>query len=301
VEEPKQGIRAMVGKMQEKVAKMAAIIHTIDCVFNGVEVNSLIPRTAVEAAIKFVKFTSDQIASLYAEFSDRRALAPSLAKVISWAERKGGTISVREIRGLFNEKHRPEGQQVKEWFAELSALKYGEVTSKGQKITFTLSPQPTQPTLTQKPDSESVSVAHTSISPSPHLPTPDEISVGYCGLSVGLDTHTLEPLSDKVLDTTVGSVGLNSPPLENSPPLMMSCTTEISTEDAQKLQDIALIWWPQYYPGQLQSLISQMYGWNAPGAKYDVAVIANWLERQDELIRDRITKLVNQKKASLDR
>jgi hypothetical protein len=301
VEEPKQGIRAMVGKMQEKVAKMAAIIHTIDCVFNGVEVNSLIPRTAVEAAIKFVKFTSDQIASLYAEFSDRRALAPSLVKVISWAERKGGTISVREIRGLFNEKHRPEGQQVKEWFAELAALKYGEVTSKGQKITFTLSPQPTQPTLTQKLDSESVSVAHTSISPSPHLPTPDEISVGYCGLSVGLDTHTLKPLSDKVLDTTVGSVGLNSPPLENSPPLMMSCTTEISTEDAQKLQDIALIWWPQYYPGQLQSLISQMYGWNAPGAKYDVAVIANWLERQDELIRDRITELVNQKKASLDR
>jgi hypothetical protein len=242
VEEPKQGIRAMVGKMQEKVAKMAAIIHTIDCVFNGVEVSSLIPKTAVEAAINFVKFSSDQIASLYTEFSDRRALAPSLVKVISWAERKGGTISVREIRGLFNEKHRPEGQQVKEWFAELAALKYGKVTSKGQKITFTLSPQPTQPTLTHKPDSESVSVAHTSISPSPHLPTPDEISVGYCGLSVGLNTHTLEPLSDKVLDTTVGSVGLNSPPLENSPPLMMSCTTEISTEDAQKLQDIALIW-----------------------------------------------------------
>jgi hypothetical protein len=150
VEEPKQGIRAMVGKMQEKVAKMAAIIHTIDCVFNGVEVSSLIPKTAVEAAINFVKFSSDQIASLYTEFSDRRALAPSLVKVISWAERKGGTISVREIRGLFNEKHRPEGQQVKEWFAELAALKYGKVTSKGQKITFTLSPQPTQPTLTHK-------------------------------------------------------------------------------------------------------------------------------------------------------
>jgi len=300
VEEPKQGIRAMVGKMQEKVAKMAAIIHTIDCVFNGVEVNSLIPRTAVEAAIKFVKFTSDQIASLYAEFSDRRALAPSLVKVISWAERKGGTISVREIRGLFNEKHRPEGQQVKEWFAELAALKYGEVTSKGQKITFTLSPQPTQPTLTQKPDSESVSVAHTSISPSPHLPTPDEISVGYCGLSVGLDTHTLEPLSDKALDTTVGSVGLNSPPLKNPPPLMMSCTTEISPEDAQKLHDIALIWWSEYYPDQLQSLLNQMYGWNAPGTKYDVAVIAEWLESQDELIRERITELVHQKKASLD-
>jgi hypothetical protein len=82
---------------------------------------------------------------------------------------------------------------------------------------------------------------------------------------------------------------------------MMSCTTEISPEDAQKFQDIALIWWPQYCPGQLQSLVTQMYGWNGPGSKYDMAVIANWLEGQDELIRDRITELVNQKKASLDR
>jgi hypothetical protein len=43
-----------------------------------------------------------------------------------------------------------------------------------------------------------------------------------------------------------------------------------------------------------------MYGWNAPGTKYDVAVIANWLEGQDELIRERIAELVHQKKASLD-
>jgi hypothetical protein len=43
-----------------------------------------------------------------------------------------------------------------------------------------------------------------------------------------------------------------------------------------------------------------MYGWNAPGTKYDVAVIADWLESQDELIRDRITELVHQKTASRD-
>jgi hypothetical protein len=75
----------------------------------------------------------------------------------------------------------------------------------------------------------------------------------------------------------------------------------ITPEDAEKLRDLALIWWPEYYPDQLQSLLNQMYGWNAPGAKYDMAVIVKWLESQDELIRDRITELVNQKKASLDR
>jgi len=75
----------------------------------------------------------------------------------------------------------------------------------------------------------------------------------------------------------------------------------ITPEDAEKLRDIALVWWSEYYPDQLQNLLTQMYGWNAPGSKYDMAVIANWLEGQDELIRDRITELVNQKKASLDR
>jgi hypothetical protein len=76
---------------------------------------------------------------------------------------------------------------------------------------------------------------------------------------------------------------------------MMSCTTEVSSEDAQKLRDIALIWWPEYYPEQLQNLLTQMYGWNAPGTKYDVATIAQWLEGKDDLIRDRITELIHRR------
>src|SRR4028118_1767115 len=97
----------MVGKMAEKVGKMAAIIHSLTCAFNGVEVSSSIPKTAVEAAIKFVKFSSDQIANLYAEFSDRTALAPSLAKIVLLAERKGGTVSSREVQHAFHVRQRP--------------------------------------------------------------------------------------------------------------------------------------------------------------------------------------------------
>lgn len=68
---------------------------------------------------------------------------------------------------------------------------------------------------------------------------------------------------------------------------------KITDEDAQKLRDLALLWWPEYYPGQMQTLQSQMYGWSAPGTRYDVTVIAEWLESQDELIRDRLTELIN--------
>jgi len=298
--EPKQGIRAMVGKMAEKVGKMAAIIHSLTCAFNGVEVSSSIPKTAVEAAIKFVKFSSDQIANLYAEFSDRTALAPSLAKIVLLAERKGGSVSVRDISLAFDSKHRPNGQQIREWLQELVNLKYGEVTSTGRKITFTISPRSTVSTLTSNQDTASLQPIHTKELAYPHLSTFNEQSVDKCGYIVDNPIHTFKPILDKTLEPNVDTVDTQTPFVENSNSLMMSCTTEVSSEDAEKLRDIALIWWPEYYPQQFQNLLTQMYGWNAPGTKYDVAVIADWLESQDELIRDRITELVHQKTASRD-
>jgi predicted RNA-binding protein len=38
-----------------------------------------------------------------------------------------------------------------------------------------------------------------------------------------------------------------------------------------------------------------MYAWQTPGTKYDVAVIAEWLEGEDDLIRDRITELIHRR------
>jgi predicted P-loop ATPase len=68
---------------------------------------------------------------------------------------------------------------------------------------------------------------------------------------------------------------------------------KVTDEDAQKLRDIALVWWPEYYPEQMQSLLTQMYSWQTPGTKYNVATIAEWLQGEDELIRDRITELIH--------
>ena len=70
---------------------------------------------------------------------------------------------------------------------------------------------------------------------------------------------------------------------------------KITDEDAQKLRDIALVWWPEYYPEQMQSLVAQMFSWQAPGTKYDVATLAEWLEGEDDLIRDRITELMHRR------
>ena len=293
VSESKQGMRAMIGKMPEKVGKMAAIIHTLTCVFNGVEVSLQIPKSAVEAAIKFVKFTADQIASLYAEFSDRQALAPSLAKIVLLAERNGGITSVREVSKFFTSKLRPDNQQIRQWFAELAAMDYGEVTSKGRAISFILRPQPPTPPILSNRYTETVSSAPNGLSLAPPIPPLKTTNGGEWGRNGGEVAPSIKPLPDEALDTNGGVGGEKIQPSQNTQPLMMSCTTEVSPEDAQKLRDIALIWWPQYYPEQLQNLLTQMYGWKAPGTKYDVATIVEWLQGEDDLVRDHITELIH--------
>ncbi|MEG5043443.1 virulence-associated E family protein [Microcoleus sp. B4-C1] len=72
----------------------------------------------------------------------------------------------------------------------------------------------------------------------------------------------------------------------------------ISEEDADKLRELALIWWNEYYPEQLQALLTQMFAWKAPGNKYETAVIVQWLEGEEDLIRDRITQLISIKNAN---
>lgn len=62
--------------------------------------------------------------------------------------------------------------------------------------------------------------------------------------------------------------------------------------DAEKIRDIALIFWTEYYPEHTQSLITQMFGRQSPGSKYSQEIILEWLETEDEMVRDRITYLL---------
>lgn len=71
---------------------------------------------------------------------------------------------------------------------------------------------------------------------------------------------------------------------------------KVADDDARAMRNIALDFWSEYYPEQIQGLITQMYGWQAPGTKYDVAILVEWLEGEDSLIRDRLTELMRLKK-----
>ncbi|MEG4508537.1 DUF3987 domain-containing protein [Microcoleus sp. F6_B4] len=133
---PKQGMRAMLGKAAEKVGRVATILHCIHASHLGIEVSRKVPAEQVAAAIKWVEYTTQQALSINIEVCSPDALESNLAKIISLAERNGGTVSIREVSKTFNGKHRKSNQEIQAWFAELVTLKYGEVTSKGRSILF---------------------------------------------------------------------------------------------------------------------------------------------------------------------
>jgi hypothetical protein len=154
--------------------------------------------------------------------------------------------------------------------------------------------------LLTAPESESETTAEpTSLTPEPTTPepaTPEPIT----SEPAKPELIAPEPLTQEFITPESITLEAASTPLEPSVSVestsnSVPAPSQINSQDADKLRNIALIWWPEYYPDQLQSLVSQMYGWDAPGTKYDVAVIAEWLEGQDELIRDRINHLISLK------
>ena len=225
-QEHKQSLRGALGKMPEKVGKLATVIHVLNCVFNGQQVTNRIPRSAVEAAVKFVKFAADQVATLYTEFSDRSALAPNLTKILLAAELQGGKITVREAQDILRAKQqRPTAQTVREYFSELQKMKHGEVTTV-KKSTFLTLTTAARATVNQNPEPERVKVCHNSPKPCAADAAVNEMTAAHCGTTAAYELPQLESLPSKVLDTIAASAAHISPPSETSQPSMLSYTTE---------------------------------------------------------------------------
>jgi putative DNA primase/helicase len=75
-------------------------------------------------------------------------------------------------------------------------------------------------------------------------------------------------------------------------PQSQSLPEKITPKDAQTIRDIALLWWHEYYPEQMQSLVAQMYGRGAPGTKYSIATLTRWFDGEVPDVRDHITELM---------
>jgi len=82
---------------------------------------------------------------------------------------------------------------------------------------------------------------------------------------------------------------------EPNPPQPVPEPEIIAPADAEKLREIAIVWWPELYPAQMQSLLAQMYAWGAPGTRYDAATITAWLVGEDAVTRKRISELMQRR------
>jgi len=233
---PKQGMRAMLGKAAEKVGRVATILHCIHAAHFGAEVSQKIPASRVRAAIKWVEYTTQQALSINIEVCSPDALESNLAKIISLAERKGGTATVRDIQQSFDSKYGFTAQKIREWLQKLVEMNYGEVTQKGNSIRFSLTKSSTPSTVVQNPNLArllgvedciySTSTPSTSSTPTAQETTVLEATVEDCRGTVEANPLHLKPSPDIELKPTVESVEdfLHFP--ENSDSLMLSHTTE---------------------------------------------------------------------------
>jgi putative DNA primase/helicase len=93
-------------------------------------------------------------------------------------------------------------------------------------------------------------------------------------------------------ELTAKPIAHNDNPPEPKPAESASEPETIAPADAEKLREIATIWWDEYYPVQIQSLEAQMFARDAVGTRYDAATINAWLATQDAVTRDRISELM---------
>jgi len=230
---PKQGMRAMLGKAAEKVGRVATILHCIHAAHFGAEVSRQIPAKQIAAAIKWVEYTTQQALSINIEVCSPDALESNLAKIISLAERKGGTVTARDVLLSFNPKYRPSSQKIREWFGELTDLKYGEVTQKGNSFVFSLNSTSTVSTVTQNPYAASVVGVDNNVHTTSTTSTLNEqrhqiseLTVDNCGRGVDTNVHTLKSSPDISSSASVDTVDVFASSAETSQPSMLSCTTE---------------------------------------------------------------------------
>jgi hypothetical protein len=236
---PKQGMRAMLGKAAEKVGRVATILHCIHAAHLGLEVSRKIPVQQVAAAIKWVEYTTQQALSINLEVSSPDALESNLVKIISLAKDKGGTVSVREISKSFNAKYRPSSQKIREWLEELVELKYGEITSKGLNILFSLtetspvSPPSYNPGPTRVTDGDTY--VPTVSPPSPLdtvLPHSNPLSGDNWGRTGDTNVPTLKSLQSKGLSPTGDTGDVFTPSLETSQPSNSEHTTSTPSSNS---------------------------------------------------------------------
>ena len=138
INDPNPGMRAVWGKTEGRIGKLAINLHVINELIAGRTPGEVIPLDIMKKAVRLAKFYCHQVQAMYTEFSGG-SLAPHLAKILQLCDRKQRAVTPREISLTFPHSKRPKAEVVKIWFNELAAMGLGEINGKGRLVEFSSS------------------------------------------------------------------------------------------------------------------------------------------------------------------
>jgi hypothetical protein len=141
IQEPRQAMRAVWGKCEGRIGKVALNLHKLWAAWNHQTPTEEIPLAIIDAAIDVTLFCARQVEALYGELEDPTALSSMLSKILEMSQLKS-LLTAKDVQLSITAKHRPSSQQVRQWFKELAAMGLGETSGTGRSLKFSVTDAP---------------------------------------------------------------------------------------------------------------------------------------------------------------